>query len=145
MKTEFAHTTDVDRKWYVVDANEQVLGRLATQIAVCLRGKAKPIFTPNADAGDFVIVVNCEKIKLTGNKLEDKVYEWHTNYPGGIKSETAGDRMKTKPEEIIREAVWGMLPKGRLGRQILKKLKVYKGDEHPHKAQKPELLDMTRS
>lgn len=145
MKTEFAKKDDVDRKWYVVDAKEQVLGRLATRIAICLRGKNKPIFTPNSDTGDFVVVVNADKIKLTGNKLSDKVYEWHTGFPGGIKSATAGEWMKNKPEEIIKEAVWGMLPKNRLGRQMIKKLKVYKGDEHPHTAQKPELLDTARS
>lgn len=144
MKTEFAKKDDTERKWYVVDARDKVLGRLATRIAMQLRGKNKPIFTPNSDTGDFVVVINADKVKLTGNKLEDKVYEWHTGYPGGIKTETAGDRMKTKPEEIIKEAVWGMLPKNRLSRQMIKKLKVYKGDEHPHKAQKPELLD-TRS
>lgn len=145
MKSEFAKKDDTERKWYVVDARDKVLGRLATRIAIQLRGKNKPIFTPNSDTGDFVVVINADKIKLTGNKLEDKVYEWHTGFPGGIKSETAGERMKTKPEEIIKEAVWGMLPKNRLSRQMIKKLKVYKGDEHPHQAQKPELLDMRSS
>ncbi len=138
MKTRFAKKDEVERKWYVVDAADQVLGRLATRIAVYLRGKHKPQFTPNVDAGDFVIVVNAEKVKLTGNKLEDKVYYHHTGYPGGIKAETAKSRLERKPELIIEKAVKGMLPKNRLGRALVKKLKVYKGSEHPHAAQKPE-------
>jgi large subunit ribosomal protein L13 len=138
MKTRFAKKDEVERKWYVVDATDQVLGRLATRIAVYLRGKHKPQFTPNVDAGDFVIVVNAEKVKLTGNKLEDKVYYHHTGYPGGIKAETAKSRLERKPELIIEKAVKGMLPKNRLGRALVKKLKVYKGSEHPHAAQKPE-------
>jgi large subunit ribosomal protein L13 len=140
MKTVFAKKEDVERKWYLVDAQDAVLGRLAVKIAECLRGKNKPIFTPHVDTGDFVVVVNAEKIRVTGNKLDDKTYYWHSGYPGGIKSEVMKDRLARKPERIIMHAVWGMLPKGRLGRAMLKKLRVYKGGEHPHSAQKPEAL-----
>ena len=140
MKTLFAKKGEVERKWHIVDAEGQVLGRLATQIASRLRGKHKPIFTPHVDTGDFVIVINAEKVRLTGNKLEQKVYYRHSNYPGGLKAETAKDRMESKPEEIMRSAVWGMLPKNRLGRTLIKKLKVYRGPKHPHEAQKPEPL-----
>lgn len=140
MKTQYAKKEDVEHKWYVVDADDQVLGRLATRIATYLRGKHKPIFTPSVDTGDFVIVVNADKVKLTGRKLDGKIYYWHTGYPGGIKSETAGERMARKPEQVIKDAVWGMLPKNRLGRAMFKKLKVYKGSEHPHKAQTPEVM-----
>ncbi|MDP2168219.1 MAG: 50S ribosomal protein L13 [Thermodesulfovibrionales bacterium] len=142
MKTQFAKKTDIDRKWYLVDAEDKVLGRLATKIATRLRGKDKPQFTPNVDTGDCVVVVNAEKIKLTGKKLTDKVYYSHSGYPGGIKAETAGSRIKRKPEQVIVDAVWGMLPKGRLGRAMLKKLKVYRGAEHPHAGQKPEILNL---
>ncbi len=141
MKTQFAKKGEVERKWHVVDADGQVLGRLATTIAVRLRGKNKPVFTPNADTGDFVVVVNAEKVRLTGRKLDQKVYYRHSNYPGGLKAETARERLDKKPEEVIRSAVWGMLPKNRLGRAMLKKLKVYSGAEHPHGAQKPEPLN----
>ena len=140
MKTQYAKKEDIERKWFVVDADDQVLGRLAVRIATYLRGKHKPIFTPSVDTGDFVIVVNAEKVKFTGRKLDGKVYYWHTGYPGGIKSETARERMEKKPEQIIRDAVWGMLPKNRLGRAVFKKLKVYKGSEHPHSAQNPEVM-----
>ncbi len=140
MKTQFAKKGEVERKWHIVDAKGQVLGRLATQIASRLRGKHKPVFTPHVDTGDFVIVINAEKVKLTGNKLEQKVYYRHSNYPGGLKAETAKERMEKKPEEIMRSAVWGMLPKNRLGRTLIKKLKVYRGPKHPHEAQKPEPL-----
>ena len=140
MITQFAKKGEVTKKWYVFDATDKVLGRLATRIAVYLRGKHKPIFTPHVDTGDFVIVVNAEKIKLTGNKLEDKVYYRHSGYPGGIKAETAKVRLVSKPEAIIMDAVWGMLPKNRLGRAMLKKLKVYRGSNHPHEAQKPESI-----
>jgi large subunit ribosomal protein L13 len=142
MKTTFAKKNEVERAWYVVDASDKVLGRLATRIAVHLRGKNKPEFTPNADAGDFIIVVNAEKVKLTGNKLNDKVYYWHTGYPGGIKSATAKERLQKEPEKVIEDAVWGMLPKNRLGRAMFKKLKVYKGEKHPHEAQRPEPLPL---
>lgn len=142
MKTQFASKDNVEHKWYLVDAEGAVLGRLAVKIANCLRGKNRPIFTPNSDTGDFIIVVNAEKVKLTGKKLDNKIYYRHSGYPGGLKSETARERLRKKPEEVIIDAVWGMLPKGRLGRAILKKLKVYKGPEHPHKAQKPEILSI---
>ena len=140
MKTLFAKKSDIDRKWYVVDAKDAVLGRLATKIAVYLRGKNKPIFTPNSDTGDFVIVINADKIRLTGNKWSDKVYYHHTGYIGGIKARTAKEMLEKKPEKIIEKAVWGMLPKNTLGREMIKKLKVYTGSEHPHKAQSPEIL-----
>jgi large subunit ribosomal protein L13 len=140
MKTPFAKKSDIDRKWYVVDAKDAILGRLAVKVAVQLRGKNKPVFTPNADTGDFVIVVNADKIRLTGKKVTDKVYYHHSGYIGGIKSKTAKELLETKPEEIIEKAVWGMLPKNKLGRAMIKKLKVYKGPEHPHKAQAPEIL-----
>jgi len=140
MKTQFAKKGDVERKWYVVDARDAVLGRLATKIAVQLRGKNKPLFTPNVDTGDFVIVVNADKVRLTGNKMTGKVYYHHTGYIGGIKAETAREMFEKHPERIIEKAVWGMLPKNTLGKQMLKKLKVYRGAEHPHKAQAPEIL-----
>jgi len=142
MKTLFAKNTDVVKKWHVVDADGLVVGRLASRIASVLRGKNKPIFTPHADTGDFVIVINADKIHFTGNKLEKKTYYRHSGYPGGIKQETAKNVMKDSPEDIIMFAVRGMLPKNRLGRQQLKKLKVYRGPEHPHKAQNPETLNL---
>ena len=142
MRTLFAKKEDIQRKWYLVDAKNAVLGRLAVKIADHLRGKNKPLFTPNTDTGDFIIVINADKVKLTGRKLDDKIYYSHSGYPGGIKSETAKDRMKRQPERIITDAVWGMLPKGRLGRAMIKKLKVYRGGEHPHEAQKPEILPL---
>ena len=140
MKTQFAKKGEVERKWYVVDAKDAVLGRLATKIATYLRGKNKPVFTPNVDTGDFIIVVNADKVRLTGRKLDDKVYYHHTGYIGGIKAQTAKDLLEKQPEKIIEKAVWGMLPKNTLGKQMFKKLKVYKGAEHPHKAQAPEIL-----
>ena len=140
MKTQFAKKTEIERKWHVVDAKDQVLGRLAVQIATRLMGKDKPTFTPNSDTGDFIVVVNAEKVRFTGKKLDNKIYYWHTGYPGGIKSETARERLEKKPERILSEAVRGMLPKSRLGRAMLKKLKVYAGPDHPHAAQKPEQI-----
>ena len=140
MKTQFAKKSDIDRKWYVVDAKDAVLGKLATKVAVYLRGKNKPVFTPNADTGDFIIVINAEKIRLTGNKVTDKVYYHHSGYIGGIKAKTAKELLEQKPEQIIEKAVWGMLPKNKLGRMMIKKLKVYRGNEHPHQAQTPEIL-----
>jgi large subunit ribosomal protein L13 len=140
MRTLFAKKGEVEQKWYVVDAKDAVLGRLAVKIATQITGKNKTIYTPNTDTGDFVIVINAEKIKLTGRKLDNKVYYRHSGYPGGLRAETARERMKRCPEKIITDAVWGMIPKGRLGRAMLRKLKVYKGSEHPHEAQKPELL-----
>ncbi len=140
MKTQFAKKGDIDRKWYVVDAKDAVLGRLAVRIATCLRGKNKPVFTPNVDTGDFVIVINADKVRLTGKKLTDKVYYHHSGYIGGIKAKTAKEMMEETPEKILEKAVWGMLPKNRLGRTMIRKLKVYKGTEHPHRAQSPEIL-----
>ncbi len=138
MKTFMAKKDEVERKWYVVDATNKVLGRLASQIAKKLRGKDKPIFTPHVDTGDFVIVVNAEKVRLTGKKWDKKIYYHHSGYMGGLKQITAKELLKKKPEELIRHAVKGMLPKNRLGRKLLKKLKIYAGPDHPHKAQKPE-------
>lgn len=142
MRTLFAKKDDIERRWYLVDAKDAVLGRLAVKIANCLTGKNKPVFTPNADTGDFVIVINAEKVKLTGRKIDNKIYYSHSGYPGGIKAETARERLKRRPERIIEDAVWGMIPKGRLGRSVIKKLKVYKGADHPHSAQKPEMLSV---
>ncbi len=142
MRTLFAKKGDVKRRWYLVDAKDAVLGRLAVKIANCLRGKNKPIFTPNCDTGDFIIVVNADKVKLTGKKLDNKIYYSHSGYPGGIKAEAARERLSRCPEKVITEAVWGMIPKGRLGRAMIKKLKVYRGTEHPHEAQKPEVLSV---
>lgn len=142
MKTQFAKKGEIERKWYVVDAEGKVLGRLASQIASHLRGKHKPVFTPHVDTGDFVVVVNADKVKFTGKKLDQKLYYRHSNYPGGLRSETLKKRLETKPEEVVRDAVWGMLPKNRLGRTLIKKLKVYRGTEHPHEAQKPEPLSV---
>jgi large subunit ribosomal protein L13 len=140
MKTEVAKAENVKRDWYLVDAQDIVLGRLATQIANVLRGKNKAIFTPSVDTGDFVIVVNAEKIALTGRKLDDKIYYSHTGFPGGLKEITAGKLLEKKPEDIIRKAVKGMLPKNKLARHMLKKLKVYAGASHPHDAQQPKNL-----
>jgi large subunit ribosomal protein L13 len=142
MKTQVAKKEEVTREWFLVDGEKQVLGRIATQIANVLRGKNKPIFTPSVDTGDFVIVVNAEKIALTGNKLADKMYYSHSGFPGGIKSISAGKLLEKKPEEIIRKAVKGMLPKNKLARHMLNKLKVYSGPEHPHKAQMPKVLGL---
>jgi large subunit ribosomal protein L13 len=142
MKTQVAKKEEVTREWYLVDGESQVLGRIATRIANVLRGKNKPIFTPSVDTGDFVIVVNAEKIALTGNKLADKMYYSHSGYPGGIKSISAGKLLEKKPEEIIRKAVKGMLPKNKLARHMLSKLKIYSGPEHPHKAQQPKALGL---
>lgn len=140
MKTQFMKKGEVERTWHVVDADGQVLGRLATQIASRLRGKHKPVFTPHVDTGDFVVVVNAAKVRLTGKKADQKVYMRHSGYPGGLRAETFGERFAQRPEEVVRDAVQGMLPKNRLGRALIKKLKVYSGAEHPHKAQKPEPL-----
>jgi large subunit ribosomal protein L13 len=142
MKTVFAKNTDVVKKWHVIDADGMVVGRLASQVAKILRGKNKPIFTPHVDTGDFVIIINASKVRFTGNKLEQKAYYHHSGYPGGIKKKIAKDIMKNTPERIIFSAVRGMLPKNRLGRQQLSKLKVYSGSEHPHNAQNPEALNL---
>ncbi|MBO4316677.1 MAG: 50S ribosomal protein L13 [Mailhella sp.] len=144
MKT-FSPTPDtIDRKWYVVDAEDQVLGRLASEIAQRLRGKHKPEYAPNVDNGDFIVVVNCEKIRVTGKKLEKKIYYRHSGYVGGLKQETLAEKLAKKPQDVLMAAVRGMLPKNRLGRAMLTKLKVYAGPEHPHAAQKPEQLTFTK-
>lgn len=142
MKTYQAKKEDVTRDWVLVDAENRVLGRLASGIAHRLRGKHKAIFAPYIDTGDFVIVVNAEKISLTGKKTTDKFYYHHTGYPGGIKSITAGKMLREKPEELLRSAVKGMLPKNTLGRAMLKKLKIYAGSDHPHEAQCPSILEL---
>jgi large subunit ribosomal protein L13 len=142
MKTYVAKPTDRERNWLVVDATGQTLGRLATQIASELRGKTKPEFTPHIDVGDFVIVVNAEKISVTGRKREQKMYYRHSGYPGGIRSRSLAEMLERRPEEVIRKAVKGMLPRTRLGRAQLKKLKVYAGPDHPHAAQKPEPMEV---
>ncbi len=141
MKSFMASPSTVERKWYVVDAEGKTLGRLASEIANVLRGKKKPIYTPHIDTGDYVIVVNAEKVKTTGKKLEQKIYYHHSEYVGGMKETTLKEMMKKKPEFVITHAVKGMLPKGPLGRQMIKKLHVYVGPEHNHAAQKPEVLE----
>ena len=138
MGTPMAKEGEVTKKWHLVDANGKTLGRLASRIAILLRGKHKPIFTPHMDAGDFVIVVNADKVALTGNKWKDKLYIHHSGYPGGLKSMSAEKVREKKPERLITMAVQGMLPKNKLGRRLLKKLKVYSGEAHPHQAQQPE-------
>jgi large subunit ribosomal protein L13 len=132
----------IEKDWFLVDAENKILGRLASKIASILKGKNKPIFTPYLDTGDFVVVINAQKIKLTGRKLNDKVYYHYSGYPGGMKSITPKDLLQKKPEEVIRKAVWGMLPKNSLGRQMLTKLKVYPGKEHPHQAQQPKTIEL---
>ncbi len=142
MKTFYTPVDEIDRKWFVVDADGKVLGRIATEIARYLRGKHKPTFCNFQDNGDFIVVVNAEKIHLTGKKWDDKTYYRHTGFMGGIKSQTAKEVREKKPEELIRMAVKGMLPKNKLGRAQLKKLKIYAGSDHPHQAQQPENLDI---
>ncbi|HEY8364779.1 MAG TPA: 50S ribosomal protein L13 [Haloplasmataceae bacterium] len=140
--TFMANAQNIERKWYVVDANGKTLGRLASEVASLLRGKHKPTFTPHVDCGDYVIVVNAEKVVLTGNKWNDKLYIHHSGHPGGLKVKPAKEMVATKPERMVELAITGMLPKGRLGRQIGKKLFVYSGNEHPHAAQKPEVYEL---
>ena len=140
MKTFMASPATIDRKWYVVDATDMTLGRLASEVAKVLRGKNKPIFTPHIDTGDYVIVINAEKIAVTGKKLDQKIYYHHSDYVGGMKETTLREKLAKKPESVIELAVKGMLPKGPLGRQMLTKLHVYAGPEHKHEAQKPESL-----
>ncbi len=142
MKTFVPKTADITRKWYVVDAEGLVLGRLASQVANILRGKNKPIYTPNVDTGDYVIIINADKAVLTGKKLDQKIYYHHSGYAGGLKETTYRRLMAEKPELAIRHAVVGMLPKGPLGRQMAKKLKIYAGDQHDQAAQKPEVLTL---
>ena len=140
MKTFMASPATINRKWYVVDATDMTLGRLASEVAKVLRGKNKPIFTPHMDCGDFVIVINAEKIKVTGRKLDQKIYHHHSEYVGGMKETTLREKLAKKPEQVVELAVKGMLPKGPLGRQMYKKLFVYAGPDHKHAAQKPEAL-----
>ncbi len=142
MSTQTVKEKEIERNWYVVDLDGKVLGRTATEIARILRGKHKPIYSPSVDTGDFVVVTNAGKLLLTGNKISDKMYYHHTGYPGGIRSINAAKQMEKKPEDLVLKAVRGMLPKNRLGRQMLKKLKVYAGSEHPHSAQKPNVLEI---
>jgi large subunit ribosomal protein L13 len=143
MRTYSAKPADVDRKWYVVDAEDVVLGRLASVIATRLRGKHRPIFTPHVDCGDNIIVVNAEKVRLTGRKREEKVYYWHTGHPGGIKKRTVAQILDGKhPERVVTKAVERMVPRSPLGRQMMRKLKVYCGADHPHESQQPEFLDV---
>ncbi len=143
MKTYSAKPAEVDKKWFVVDAEGVVLGRLASVLAMRLRGKHKPQFTPHMDTGDNIIVINADKVKITGNKKEQSVFHWHTGYPGGIKGRTQGELLAGRfPNRVLENAVRRMLPKGTLGRNILKNLRVYAGTEHPHAAQNPEILDV---
>jgi len=142
MKSYMATPQTAEREWFVVDAEGQTLGRLASRIATILRGKHKPTYTPHVDTGDFVVVVNAEKVRLTGNKLDQKMYWRHSGYPGGIKGRTARQMLERKPEDVLRLAVKGMLPKNILGRNMLRKLKIYAGPEHPHQAQQPRPLEL---
>ena len=142
MKTTMAKANEVDRKWYVIDAEGKVLGRLATEVANILRGKNKPIYTPHVDTGDFVIVINAEKVKMTGTKWDDKIHASHTGYPGGRREVVYKEIREKHPERVIEYAVKGMLPKSRLGRSMFGKLKVYAGPNHPHEAQKPEVYEV---
>lgn len=139
-KSDNQETLRENRRWLLVDAKDKVVGRIASEVAALLRGKANPKFSPHHDSGDFVVVINAEQVRLTGNKLSDKLYRWHTGFIGGVKTETAAEVLAKKPEEIIRRAVQGMLPKSALGQNQLKKLKVYRGAEHPHAAQKVQEL-----
>ncbi len=142
LKTYMAKKGEVEQKWFVIDADGVVLGRLASRVASIVRGKNKPIFTPHVDTGDNVIILNADKIRLTGRKLDAKKYYRHSGYPGGIHETTARKLLEKKPEEVLRHAIWGMLPHNRLGRKLLKKVKIYAGESHPHAAQKPEVLDV---
>ena len=142
MSTSMPKESDIQRKWFVVDAQGQVLGRLATRVATILRGKHKPSFSPHLDVGDHVVVINAEKVQLTGRKLKNKQYRWHTGYIGGLKEVNAETMLRTHPDRVIEWAVEGMLPKNRLGRAMAKKLKVYRGGEHPHDAQQPQPLEV---
>ena len=138
MRTFIPKKDDIEQKWWLINAEGRVLGRMATEVADLIRGKRKPQFTSHLDTGDFVVIVNAEKIKVSGRKLEQKKYYSHSGYPGGIKEETLKDLLERKPEEVVKKAVWGMIPKGKLGRALYKKLKVYRGPSHPHEAQNPQ-------
>jgi large subunit ribosomal protein L13 len=139
-KTYIPKAGDITHDWILVDANDQNLGRLSTQISSILLGKHKPTFTPGVDTGDYVVVVNCERIRVTGNKMEDKFYYRHSGYPGGLKEISLRDQLEKHPERVIRSAVWGMVPHNKFGRKLMKKLKVYAGPDHPHAAQNPQAL-----
>jgi large subunit ribosomal protein L13 len=138
MRTFIPKKGDIEQKWLLINAEGRILGRMATEVADLIRGKRKPQFTSHLDTGDFVVIVNAEKIKVSGRKLEQKKYYSHSGYPGGIKEETLKDLLERKPEEVVKKAVWGMIPKGKLGRALYKKLKVYRGPTHPHEAQNPQ-------
>lgn len=140
-KTYYPKANELTHEWYLVDANDQNLGRLASKISTVLLGKHKPTFTPGVDNGDFVVVVNAERVRVTGNKLDDKMYHRHTGYPGGLKSITLRQQLARHPERVLRSAVWGMLPHNKLGRRLIKKLKIYAGPDHPHEAQQPKPMD----
>jgi large subunit ribosomal protein L13 len=142
VRTFTAKTAEIKRQWYVIDAEGQTLGRLASKIAPIIKGKHKPIYTPHLDCGDFVIVINAEKVRVTGRKLDQKVYYRHSQYPGGLSSINLRDQLARHPERVLQAAVRGMLPKNKLGRQMIKKLKVYSGDSHPHEAQQPKPLKL---
>ena len=142
IKTYTPKPADIQREWFVIDAKDQTLGRLATQVAVLLRGKHKPIFAPHMDVGDYVIVINADKIRVTGRKLDQKIYYRHSGYPGGLRQRTLREQLQRFPERVIEAAVRGMLPKNKLGRKMFKKLKVYAGETHPHQAQKPKVFEL---
>ncbi len=144
MRTYFPKQGDIEPRWFIIDAENKILGRLSTEIARIITGKNKPTYTPFLDTGDHVIIINAEKVLLTGRKETDKIYRSHSLYPGGLKSRQARFVRAEKPETMIEEAVWGMLPKNKLGRKMLKKLKVYRGTDHPHQAQKPEKLELAK-
>lgn len=141
-KTYYPKPSEITREWLLVDANDQTLGRLATKIAALLLGKHKPNYTPGVDNGDYVVVINAERVRVTGRKLDQKVYYRHSGYPGGLRSVTLRERLQRNPERVIRDAVWGMLPKNSYGRKLIRKLKVYAGPEHPHAAQKPRRVEL---
>jgi len=141
MKTYATKPKDIERRWWVVDAEGKILGRLASEVAKILRGKHKPYFAPHLDTGDYVIVINAAQVRVTGKKLEDKIYYRHSGYPGGLRSTTLAEMLKKRPTRVIRLAVWGMLPHNRLGRAMMKKLKIYEGESHPHQAQNPQPLE----
>lgn len=142
IKTYSPKANEIEREWILIDAENQILGRLATQVATLLRGKHKPEFAPHIDVGDFVVVINVDKIRVTGNRLDQKMYYRHSGYPGGLTGITLRKMMEKSPERVIEKAVWGMLPKNRLGRKLLKKLKIYAGPEHPHAAQQPRQIKL---
>ncbi len=142
METYIPKLNEINQKWLVVDADGQILGRLASEVASILRGKNKPIFTPHMDVGDYVIIINAGKIRVTGKKAKTKKYYRHTGYPGGLRSDSYSDLIKSNPARILEKAIWGMLPHNKLGKKIYKKLKIYAGNEHPHEAQKPEKIEI---